>query len=169
MFSSTVIQSIFTRAVLLAGMALVMGACETAPVLPPGTQCEITGTHTAFYKYGPAQSFGADEVIPHGTLVTLLERGFGFSRVMRPNGMTGYVATEELQPLAPEQPKKAPPRVASNRKADRDSHRTFDGPIKRSNVKPTPEDPLFDINDVPLPTKEPPKPAAKATPQPPQS
>jgi hypothetical protein len=73
---------------------------------------------------------------------------------MRPNGLTGYVATEDLQPMAPEQPHKAPPRLASNRKVDRPEG-TFTGPARRSNVKPTPEDPLFDINDVPLPVKEP--------------
>jgi len=140
--------------VLLTALALCLAACGTAPVIPPGTQCEVIGSHTPFYKYGPAQSFGADEILQQGTTVTLLQREFGFSRVMRPNGLTGYVATEDLQPMAPEQPHKAPPRLASNRKVDRPEG-TFTGPARRSNVKPTPEDPLFDINDVPLPVKEP--------------
>jgi hypothetical protein len=146
-------------------LALALAGCGTAPVIPPGTQCEVIGSHAAFYKYGPAQSFGADEVVPQGTTVTLLERQFGFSRVMRPNGLTGYIATEDIQPMAPE-PHKAPPRLASNRKGER-TERTFDGPVKRSNVKSTPGDPLFDVNDVPLPMKEPAaKPEAKATPHP---
>ena len=148
-------------------VALAFAGCGTAPVIPPGTQCEVIGSHAPFYKYGPAQSFGADELLQTGTTVTLLERQFGFSRVMRPNGQTGYVSTEDIQPIAPEPAKKSPPRLATNRKVDRTTERTVDGPIKRSNVKSTPGDPLFDINDVPLPMKEPAaKPEPKATPHP---
>ena len=151
---------------LLGALVLSSFGCATAPVIPPGTQCEVTGSHTAFYKYGPAQSFGADEIIPRGTTVTLLEREFGFSRVMRPNGLTGYVPTEDIQPMAPEPPaKKAPPRLTSNRKVGR-SGSTVDGPIKRSNVQPTPGEPLFDVNDVPLPAKDAPPGNPSATPHP---
>jgi hypothetical protein len=151
----------------IGALAFGLAGCGTAPVIPPGTQCEVIGSHAPFYKYGPAQSFGADEIIAQGTTVTLLERGFGFSRVMRPNGMTGYISTEDLRPMAPEPVRDVPPRLAGNRKTDR-TGRTHEGPVKRSNVKPTPGDPLFDINDVPLPSKEPtPKPEPKATPTPP--
>jgi hypothetical protein len=156
----------FLFSFLLGATALFWTGCASQVVIPPGTACEVVGSHAPFYKYGPAQSFGADEVIAQGTNVTLLERGFGFSRVMRPNGVTGYVATEDIQPLPPEQPHKAPPRLASNRKVERED-RTFSGPIKRSNVKPTPGEPLFDVNDVPLPVKETSaKPEAKPAPQP---
>jgi hypothetical protein len=84
--------------------------------------------------------------------VTLLQREFGFSRVMLANGNTGYVATDELRPVA-----EAPANMTS-----RKSERSSSGPAKRSNVSPTPGEPLFDVNDVPLPMGE--MPAAKPSP-----
>lgn len=76
----------------------------------------------------------------------MLERSVGFSRVMGEHGISGYVASDQLEPLPPE-PKVPDQRIVTNRKLPR----VFSGPIKRSNVAPTPGDPLFDVNDVPLP------------------
>jgi hypothetical protein len=95
----------------------------------------------------------------------MVERDFGFSRVMLTNGVTGYVGTEDLRPIPPEpKPKEQPKqRVVTNRKLPR----LFSAPVKRSNVESTPGDPLFDINDVPLPMSDnPPKPPAGGTPKP---
>ena len=151
---------------IVFGLALAagLGGCANKAAIPPGTMCQITGGHAPFYKYGPAQSFGADEVLPQGTKVTLIERGFGFSRVMRDTGVTGYVSTDDYIPLPPE-PK---PKVSAGRSVastGRGANRVYDGPVRHSNVKSTPGDPLFDINDVPLPVKdEPPKPELRAPP-----
>ena len=133
---------------MLAGCATKSGS------IPPGTICEITASRAPFYKYGPAQTFGADETLALGTRVSMVQRDFGFSRVTMANGLTGYVATDDLKPLPPE-PKPKPERVVTNRKLPR----LFSAPIKRSDVQSTPGDPLFDINDVPLPMNDtPPKP-----------
>jgi len=78
----------------------------------------------------------------------------GFSRVMLVDGTAGYVSNDELRPIA-----EAPPT-----KSQRDAAgRLSSGPIKHSNVAPTPDEPLFDVNDVPLPSAESssPKPAAQ--------
>lgn len=148
-------------AVCLAG---VLAACATnSAKIPPGAQCEVAVSRTPFYKYGPAQTFGADESVTQGTRVTMVERDFGFSRVTLPNGTTGYVATEDLKPLPPEPKPNPNERVVTNRKMPR----LFTAPVKRSNVESTPGDPLFDINDVPLPMSDPPpKPPPNGAPKP---
>ena len=138
-------------------LAALLGACAaTGPVIPPGTVCVVTTPRAPFYKYGPAQSFGADLLLPYGTRVTMLERSTGFSRVMGEHGISGYVASDQIEPVPPE-PKVRDPRLVTNRKVPR----AFSGPIKRSNVAPTPSEPLFDVNDVPLPMSDDP-PAAPA-------
>lgn len=131
-------------------------ACATGPVLPPGSACVVNVPRAPFYKYGPAQSFGADMMLEHGTQVSVIERSMGYVRVMTQNGFTGYVSGDHLDPLPPATPKKEPERVVTNRKLPR----VFSAPVKRSNVAPTPGDPLFDMNDVPLPVQDEPKPAA---------
>ena len=141
----------------------MLAACATkSGSIPPGTICEITASRAPFYKYGPAQTFGADETLALGTRVSMVQRDFGFSRVTMANGLTGYVATDDLKPLPPE-PKPKPERVVTNRKLPR----LFSAPIKRSDVQSTPGDPLFDINDVPLPMNDtPPKPGSDGSSKP---
>jgi len=151
------------RAIQSGALAVLLTGCATGPVLPPGAAVEVSSARAPFYKYGPAQTFGADDMLPQGTRLTLLQRSMGFSRVMQLNGQTGYIANEDISPVAPE-PKPKPGTVVTNRKLDR----LFgpSAPTKRSNVRPTPGDPLFDVNDVPLPMKEEPapKPALRTPP-----
>ncbi len=140
----------------LAGAALFAG-CAAGPALPPGTPCEVTAASAPFYKYGPAQTFGADESLPAGTRVTLIQRSMGYSRVMRSNGVTGYVSNEDISAAGPENLPK-PGTVVTNRKLESMfAAPTASSKPKRSNVQPTPGDPLFDVNDVPLPAKDEPK------------
>lgn len=137
-------------------IVLALAACATSgPQVPPGGQCEITAARAPFYKYGPAQTFGADDMLPAGTRVTLIQRSMGFSRVMQANGLTGYVSNDDMRPVPAEPPPKKRETVKTNRKLEK----LFTGPAKRSSVKPTPSDPLFDVDDVPLPMKSEPKPA----------
>lgn len=148
---------------LALATAGLLAACATKSTsVPPGTACEISASRSPFYKYGPAQTFGADESLLMGTRVTMVQRDFGFSRVTLTSGVTGYVATDDLRPLPPE-PKPKQERVVTNRKLPR----LFDAPVKRSKVESTPGDPLFDINDVPLPmSDDPPKPPPNGAPKP---
>jgi hypothetical protein len=130
-------------------LALLAAGCATPTAIPPGTPCQIIATRAPFYKYGPAQTFGPDDLLGRGTRVTLMSRDMGFSRVMLENGVTGYVANEDVDVLPPEPVPTAQPATVSQR-----AERLFRGPARRSNVQPTPGDPLFDMNDVPLPIKE---------------
>jgi hypothetical protein len=65
---------------------------------------------TPMFRYGPAQSFGADFNLTKGQHVVMLRREFGYSRVMTDEGQTGYVATEDLASAPP------PPKPASTPK-----------------------------------------------------
>lgn len=150
-------------------LAVVLAGCAAGPQLPSGTSCEITAERAPFYKYGPAQAFGADDMLGKGTRVTLISRSMGFSRVMLSSGITGYVSNDDVAPAAPEEMPK-PGSVVTNRRLEpligtpgkkgRSSQPgiTGTGAPKRSNVAPTPNDPLFNVDDVPLPMKDEPKP-----------
>ena len=115
----------------LCGVALALAACA---VTQPGAnnRFAVKTDKTQFYKYGPAQSYGADAVLARDEKLMMLKKDFGFSQVRRENGDTGYVATEDLVQLPPE-PKPAPARLAS-----------------RFHPKPEPERKL-DLTDIPLP------------------
>lgn len=148
----------------MIGVALALAGCASGPEVPPGSSCEITADRAPFYKYGPAQTFGADDMLARGTSVTLIQRSMGFSRVMLASGVTGYVSNDDISPVAPSAPPK-PGSVVTNRKLEPlFSAPSGSGKPKRSNVQPTPSDPLFDVNDVPLPSKEEPKPEMRAAP-----
>jgi hypothetical protein len=138
-------------------LALLGAGCATPSAIPPGTACQITSSRAPFYKYGPAQTFGPDEILGRGTRVTLMSRDMGFSRVMLENGVTGYVANEDVDVLPPEPVPTAQPAVVTQR-----AERLFRGSPRRSNVQPTPGDPLFDMSDMPLPIKEEPTPQPEA-------
>ncbi len=153
----------FRRILMLVCVAVgcFLPACTTPPSgIPPGTRFIIATTRAPFYKYGPAQSFGADFVLLKNQRVAMLERAFGFSRVMTEDGVTGWVANEELAP-APATP---PPSARALAAASIGKPRMYSGKRRTSNVPPIPTDPLFDLNDVPLPLPE--EPAAAGSEKP---
>lgn len=142
----------------------LLGGCVSNGPMPPTDKFLVAVNSAQFYKYGPAQAFGADFTLPAGQKVTMLDRQFGYSRVMLEDGTSGYVATDDLKPAPPEPPPK--PVRKSTGTGSRSS-----GKPKRSNVQPVPTDPLFDINDVPLPLPDEPEPmpqtdSTNSTPEP---
>ena len=125
--------------------ALALGACATKQV-KTGTRYVITAPKTAFYKYGPAQSFGPDTTLTQGTIVTMLESTWGFCHVMTDTGLGGYVSSDDL--------KLAPPAPATPKPTSADSPRKpqyYSGRPKQNTIRPTPGGLLFDVNDVPMP------------------
>jgi len=140
------------REVLSVAAILSLAACASKPAIPPGTPCVVTSAHAGLYKYGPAQSFGADMTLPYGSSVTMIERAFGYSRVMAENGVTGFVSNDDFDPVHSAPKKEDKPAAAA--KTREQQKKTFAGPVKRSNVVPTPSDPLFDVNDTPLPATD---------------
>ena len=129
---------------LLTALAL-LSACATKQA-KAGTRYVITAPKTAFYKYGPAQSFGPDTTLPQGTIVTMLESTWGFCHVMTDTGLGGYVSSDDL--------KLAPPAAATPNPTPADNSRKpqfFSGRPKQNTIRPTPGGPLFDVNEAPMP------------------
>ena len=118
----------------------------------------VTAPRSQFYKYGPAQAFGADMVLPHGQKVTMLETSFGYSKVMTAEGISGYVASDEIEPAPPEPP---PPKATPTPKGKRG---LSGGKPRRNEAEVTPGSPLFDMGDVPPPPL-PENPAPRAAPK----
>ena len=140
------------------GLALALLSGCAKDLAPPGSRFLVSTNNAQFYKYGPAQNFGADFVLPKGQKVIMLERLLGYSKVMTEDGVSGWVASEEIS-LAPPEPKR-PTAVAGRRGGGPD--RMYSGPRKSSRVEAVPGDPLFDMSDLPPPmTEEPAAPKPK--------
>ena len=127
----------------------------------------VSAPKSPFYKYGPAQAFGADFALNRGQGVTVVENSFGFSKVTTDDGIAGYMPSEDLTPAPPEPAPqlRATPRTASRRNRGEE---TFVAPgSKGASSKVEPGLPLFDVNDLPLPSNsespkvEPPAPNPK--------
>jgi hypothetical protein len=141
----------FLKYPVLLTCLVVLAGCETATGVSGGRAMVAVPT-TAFYKYGPAQTFGPDFLLKQDTKVTVLKRDWAFTRVMTDEGTAGYIASEDLKAAPPE-----PPPSTSSPGGVRTSSR---GKPRRSNVDSTPGSPLFDMTDLPaLPPDELPKPA----------
>ena len=106
----------------------------------------VSAPKSQFYKYGPAQAFGADFALNRGQKVTVVENSFGFSKVTTEDGIAGYMPTEDLTPLPPEPAPqvRSMPRIASRRVGAAPKHQP-------STIEPGLL--LFDGTDIPLPTK----------------
>lgn len=113
--------------------------------LPPRTdRYTVTVARAPFYRFGPAQTQGADFSLHKGDDVTVLSREAGFSRVRSDhNGMEGYVAADLLAPLPPVAA--APARKPARRRA-----KSADQPHPFDRLQVVPIDQMFE--EPPLPT-----------------
>ena len=151
------IPSIFRSLLLMISLA-AFSACESQNSVPSGSKYVVSANKTAFYKFGPAQSFGPDFVLPEGARLTMLEHAFGYSHVMTEDGTGGFVSTDDIKP--------APVSYSTSRNVSTNytsqlKRPMFDPPRsaeKHSNVPSNASSPLFDQSDTPLPqNSEPPK------------
>ncbi len=132
-----------------------MAACENT--IPSGASYVVAVPKAAFYKYGPAQTFGPDFLLDEDTKVTIIQHAMGFSRVTTANGISGYISNDDLKPAPPEAPSPQEAAVARRR-----LNSPVFAPKKRSDFQPTPGSPLFEGGDLPpLPENPEPKPAAR--------
>lgn len=144
---------------VFAGCGLLfLAGCATEPV-PMGSRFVVTTPSAGFYQYGPAQAVelninqhtfandmanfqrGPDFRIGKGAAVTMLKREMGYSKVVTDDGVTGYIANENLKPAPPVA--RAAPTEMRNERSFR--QRTRAVPPSRRN-----EDQL-DFSDLPLP------------------
>ena len=132
-----------TQFVKWTPVILVASCAMNAGPDPHTTSFITSAASTPFYKYGPAQAFGADENLNAGTHLTMLKRDFGYSRVMMDNGVSGFVPTEDVKPAPPP----AAPKPAQKS--------IFNGWFGHRTAPKQPE-PKLDLRDIPpppLPTK----------------
>jgi uncharacterized protein YgiM (DUF1202 family) len=141
-------------------MALLCGlaGCARGVSGPKTGYYVVSVPQASFYKSGPAQSFGPDFVLKKGDRVTMLDRQWGFSRVLTDNGVAGYIANEEIAPTAAA----AAQRGASAARGNVPGAGLPAGRAGRNQVQDVPGNPLFNVNDVPLPMLDEP---AKPRPQ----
>jgi hypothetical protein len=103
-----------TAGAVLCAMVLAAAGCQAggkktanAPAAnanaPASDRYKVTADTTAFYLYGPQQPSGPDQTLKKNDKLTMLKRSYGFSRVKAPDGQTGYVGTEDIAPLTPEE------------------------------------------------------------------
>ncbi|MES2570387.1 MAG: SH3 domain-containing protein [Verrucomicrobiota bacterium] len=158
----------------LLALVWMNAACMTRLAQAPGSTYVVTAPKAAFYKYGPAQSFGPDFQLSKGQKVTMIERTYGFSRVKTQDGTVGYIAGDDIkfEPPAPVPggtggPGGAAGAVVAGVSPPMPKRGGGVWVEKHSNVAPTPESPLFDVSDLPTPplpekaekTETPPPPA----------
>lgn len=123
---------------------LILNACSTTKRSSFQTARYVVSVpKAAFYKYGPAQSFGPDSQLPKGQKLTKLDHSYGFSHVMTDDGTTGYIANEDIQPAPPE------PVTAASQATSRGGRSNRNNSINSSFKVPG-----FDMNDVPLPSAD---------------
>ncbi len=135
---------------LLSAVLGALGGCATKQV-KIGSPYVISAPKSAFYKYGPAQSFGPDTTLTQGTVVTMLESTWGFCHVMTESGLGGYVSSDDLKPAPPQTAAAATPPAKAGSGSKPAKPQFFTGRPKKNTYTPTPGGPLFDVNDVPLP------------------
>ena len=69
----------------------------------PANRWKVTANSASFYKLGPQQPGGPDLGLKQGTRVTLTRRSFGFSQVQLEDGTAGFIGTEDITRLTPEE------------------------------------------------------------------
>lgn len=148
-------------------------APSPAPVAPapappsgpvgPSDQFKVTVDRTPFYNYGPQQPGGPSLSLEKGTVVTLLKRGFGYSQVRLKDQQVGFIGTEDLAALTPQEIAAA---QNAGRPSDLGALPPRPGGIKRASIPPL----IFD--ELPKPEvpskekKEKPEPKSEASPSP---
>jgi hypothetical protein len=71
--------------------------------LPGEPLYKVAVEATPFFRYGPQQPTGPDLSLKRDTRLALIKRSFGYSQVRTPENQTGYVATDEIVPISPEE------------------------------------------------------------------
>ena len=125
---------------------------SAASPVGPSDQFKVTVERTPFYTYGPQQPGGPTMSIDRGTPLTLLKRGFGYSQVKLKSQQTGYVATEDIAALTPEEMRaqeqpEAPPTDLGPLPRP--------GGVRRSVLPPTTQEELPGLGPAPEPDPEP--------------
>ncbi len=83
--------------------AAVVTPTQKPGPMAPTDQFKVAVERTPFYNYGPQQPGGPNLSLEKGALVKLIKRGFGYSQVQLKDQQTGYVATEDIAAMTPQE------------------------------------------------------------------
>ena len=115
-----------------------LAGCETNSV-PSGSRYVVAVPSAAFYKYGPAQTFGPDFTLSHDSEVTIIQHSEGLSHVRTSDGTGGYMYNEDLKPAPPK-----PPTAEETASARHNLRPLFPQKPELPGVNPNFNAPLFD-------------------------
>jgi hypothetical protein len=89
--------------------ALGLAGCATQTFAPNAApEYLVTRNDSPFYELGPNQFAPPEERLDAGERVRMLRREFGYSRVLLPSGMAGYMANDDLAPAPSGLPAEVP-------------------------------------------------------------
>ncbi len=74
---------------------------EPITAVPDKDRYKVTADTTGFFHYSPLQPGGSDFDLKKDTRLTMLQRGRGFSQIKTEDNKIGYVGTEDIAQLAP--------------------------------------------------------------------
>ena len=87
----------------LVGASFFAG-CEGVGSINGDGYYSVTAKETQLYRFGPAQTSGADAVLKQGRRLIMLRQEYGYSRVKTEDDLqTGFVANEHIAPTSPPQ------------------------------------------------------------------
>jgi len=87
----------FSAALLFPGCVHWFARHSPAPASKTSLYA-IKADHSSFYRFGPQQGHGPDRELTRDTLVTVIRRSFGYSKVRLEGGESGFVANDDLVP-----------------------------------------------------------------------
>jgi hypothetical protein len=88
---------------LFQGKSPAGSTAAAHPKSPATDRYKVKADTTPFYIYGPQQPSGPDVSLKKDARLTMVSRSFGYSRVTTTDGKTGYVGTEDIEPLSAEE------------------------------------------------------------------
>jgi hypothetical protein len=122
-----------TTVVICGGCVHWFGAKKGNAAAHKDALFAVTAEKAPFYEFGPMQGRGADRELPRDTLVTIIRRSSGYSKVKLSDGKTGFVANDDIS--------KAPERLIAKSSDEDWSNLPPPPPVKlptSPDIEPTP-------------------------------
>jgi hypothetical protein len=89
------------RVMMVIAATGVFFGCKSVNSMKGEGEYMVTAKQTQVFRFGPAQTSGADAILVEGERVVMLRREYGYSRVMTEDGQPGFVANDTIAPAPP--------------------------------------------------------------------
>ena len=92
------------RLLLVLFLGSLFAGCAGIDPIKGDGYYSVIAKETQLYRFGPAQTSGADAVLKQGRRLIMLRREYGYSRVKTEDDLqTGFVSNEHIAPTSPPQ------------------------------------------------------------------